>query len=115
QLGPEIRIHSIGKFQFFAGTGLGLEFDQVTLNNLGGTYASGVAVNGTTKGTGVEGVWLLEGGAKLVVDDRFFFEASIFLDVAGDGSIKDSSSSDRYFADSPWTRGGLRLQFGFDL
>jgi hypothetical protein len=110
QLGPELKAHSVGKFQLFAGTGLGLELDSVSLNNL--NAPSGL---GPTKGNGVEGVWLIEVGGELHIADRFFFQASIFLDVAGDGSIKDTSSNDRYFDNSPWTRGGLRLQFGFDL
>ena len=115
QIGPEIKIHSVGKFQFFAGTGLGLEYDAVTLSNLNGTTAAGTSVQGPTKGGGVEGAWLLEGGTQLNVGERFFFQGSIFLDVSGNGNIKDTSSSDRYFINGPWTRGGLRLQFGFDL
>jgi hypothetical protein len=115
QLGPELKIHSVGKFQFLAGTGFGLEFDSVTLNNLNSNAGGSGVGNGPTKGTGVEGVWLIETGAQFNFGERFFFQATIFLDVAGDGSIKDTSSSQRYFYDSPWTRGGLRLQFGFDL
>ena len=114
QIGPELKIHSVGKFQFFAGTGLGLEYDSVTLNNLNGTNAAG-SIQGPIKGGGVEGAWLLEGGAQLNFGERFFFQGSVFLDVSGNGSIKDTSSSDRYFINGPWTRGGLRLQFGFDL
>jgi hypothetical protein len=116
QIGPELKIHSVGKVQVFAGTGLGLEFDSVTLNNLNSTEGAVPGRTlGPTKGTGVEGAWILEGGLQFGVGDRFFFQGSIFLDVSGDGNIKDSSSSSRYFYDSPWTRGGLRLQFGFDL
>ncbi len=115
QIGPELKLHSVGKFQLFAGTGLGLEVDSVSLNNLKSSAGGSGVSNGPTKGVGVEGAWLLEGGAQLNVGDRFFFQASIFLDVSGNGNIKDSSSSDRYFVNGPWTRGGLRLQFGFDL
>jgi hypothetical protein len=115
QLGPEIKIHSVGKFQLFAGTGLGLEVDSVALNNLASNAGGFGTNNGPTKGAGVEGAWLLEGGAQLYVADRFFFQASIFLDVSGNGNINDSSSGARYFLDGPWSRGGLRLQFGFDL
>lgn len=110
QIGPELKIHSVGKFQLFAGTGLGLEVDSVALNNLASNVNSG-----PTKGVGVEGAWLLEGGAQLYFADRFFFQAAIFLDVSGNGNIQDSSSTARYFVNGPWTRGGLRLQFGFDL
>jgi hypothetical protein len=115
QLGPELRIHSLGNFQFFAGTGVGLEFDYVALNNLNSTSTNTTITKGPTKGTGLEGVWLIEAGAKWIVNERYFFEGSIFLDVSGDGNIKDTSSTQPYFANSPYTHGGLRFQFGFDL
>ena len=116
QLGPEIKIHSVGKVQFFGGTGLGLEIDSVTINNLNSTEpVRDGHTNGPTKAVGVEGAWLLETGMQVNFGERFFFQGSIFLDVSGNGNIKDSSSNDRYFVGGPWTRGGLRLQFGFDL
>ncbi len=73
QIGPEIKIHSVGKFQFFAGTGLGLELDSVTLNNL--NSASGL---GSTKGSGVEGVWLIEVGSQLISPNASSFKRAFF-------------------------------------
>lgn len=107
QIGPELRLHSNGSVRIFAGTGLGLELDVLTVNGKNG--------NPSNKGKGVEGAWLLETGLQVPFGDRFYFEASLLMDVSGNGSITDDSTKQRYFLDSPWVRGGLRVQLGFDL
>ena len=108
-IGPEFRVHSPGKVvRVILGTGFGIEGVGVTVNN-------SPVKSGTQKGGGVEGLWLLEGGAQLRLGSRMFIESDLFFDVSGDGSIKDNSSSARYFADSPVTRGGLRVFLGLTL
>ena len=108
-IGPEFRVHSPGKVvRVILGTGFGLEGVGVTVNNPPGSSQ-------TKKGGGVEGLWLLEGGAQFRLGPRMFIETDLFFEVSGDGSIKDNTSSARYFEDSPLTRGGLRAFLGLTL
>ena len=108
-IGPELRVHSPGKsVRVILGSGFGLEGVGVTVNNADGK-------NLTRKAGGVEGLWLLEGGAQFRLGPRMFIESDLFFDFSGDGSIKDNDNSQRYFAGSPVTRAGLRAFFGLAL
>lgn len=111
-LGPGLRVHSPGKvFRVVVGTELGLQVVGVTANNIPQTLGSTQTEN--RKGGGVEGVWQLEAGPQIRMNERLFLEADLFFSVSGDGSIKDNTTSERYFVGSPVTQAGLRAFFGF--
>ncbi|MGH7284237.1 MAG: hypothetical protein ACRELY_22145, partial [Polyangiaceae bacterium] len=114
---PEFRVHSPGKVvRVILGTGFALEVVSVTANNVLVANANATSASAANrKGGGAEGLWLLEGGAQFRLGTRMFLESDLFFDVSGDGSVKDSDSSQRYFLSSPVIRSGLRLFFGLTL
>ncbi len=106
-LAPELRLMSSGKIRGFGGLALGLAGQGVSAK-LPQTSAFGG--QRTEHGSGVAGIGLLEGGGQLELG-RAFVEAALFLDVHGVGTV--DTSGDRYFADSPVARAGLRLLVGY--
>jgi hypothetical protein len=113
ELGPAVRFRSRGKtFRAVGGVGAGLEVEAVTakLADPGGKTTT------TQKGTGVTGCFVFEAGFQVSVSSRVFFEVDGFYNVYGVGAAKSNGPShERFFLDSPETRGGVRAMVGLEL
>ncbi len=108
QLGPELRVHSTGKvLRIVVGTGIAIEGVSVTQKNVKSPSS------GESKGSGVEAAWVVEAGPQIRFAERLFLEGDLFLNLSGDGGVKEDGN--RYFYDSPVVREGVRLFFGFTL
>jgi PEGA domain len=111
ELGPAIRLRSKGKiFRAVGGVAVGLEVESVTakLTDLHG-------VETTQKGAGVSGCVLLEAGFQIYVSPRVFLEIDAFYNIYGVGATKSNATKERFFLDSPETRGGVRAMLGLEL
>jgi hypothetical protein len=111
-LAPEIRLMSSGKLRGFGGLALGLAGQGVAakLPIDPSTTVGGSSGQRTETGSGVAGIAMVEGGGQLEIG-RAFVEAAIFVDAHGVGAT--DASGNRYFADSPVARAGLRLLVGY--
>src|SRR5262249_44809830 len=109
-LAPELRVHSKGNLRAIGGVALGLEGASVkasvSASGSGSTAATALPVTGS----GASGMGMVEGGGQLELG-RLLFEATVFLDVHGVGSARNGD--DRFFADSPAARAGLRALVGY--
>jgi PEGA domain len=105
-LAPEIRLMSSGKLRGFGGLALGVEGTGVSAKLPQGA----TTLQRTETGSGVGGIVMLEGGGQFELG-RAFVEAALFVDGHGVGAT--NANGDRYFADSPVARAGLRLLVGY--
>ena len=113
EIGPAIRLRSKGKtLRGVGGIGAGLEVEAVTAK----LKKDAGAAQTTQKGTGVTGCFVFEAGFQVSVSSRVFFEVDGFYNVYGVGGAKTNDPShERFFLDSPETRGGVRVMLGMDL
>jgi hypothetical protein len=101
---PEVRFHSVGPIRFVGGLGAGIEFENVTAHLPSGERKA--------KGAALRAVG--EVGAQFQLGPAVFLETTFFGDLYGVDSVKDDDKN-RFYLNSPATRGGLRIGVGFDL
>lgn len=105
QLTPMLRVSTIGRFRFVAGTGFGVHGEAVNAKLVRGPQTV------EKKGSGVGLSWLIDAGAQIDAGP-IFLEGALFFDVHGVGAVRDRETDERFLQASPATRIGFRLGLG---
>lgn len=113
ELAPVLRFATNGVVKFTVGTGIGVHGSIVSAD-IHVIDPQGRDMQNTYKGSGISATWLVDLGLQIDIGPTFLEIAGIF-DTYGVGTTRDNDTNERFFLESPSTRGGLRIGLGFQF